>query len=116
MFGYRDGSRAVLTMSIRRKTPCDALITGSEGTVNIPDPWWHSEHFVLSGRDGKQKKYFRPYIGNGYSHQAEAFMEMIRAGRKESVVMPLEDSISIMESLDRVREISGVRYPMEGMS
>lgn len=114
LFGYQDGSRVVLTAAIRRETSCDALITGAEGAISIPAPWWQSERFMLADRNGKQKKFHLPYRGNGYTHQAEEFMSIIRTGKKESEIMPLDDSISVMESLDRIREDSGIRYPMEG--
>ena len=113
-FGYEDGSGAVLTMSISRETSCDALITGAEGAISIPAPWWQSERFMLAHGSGKQKSFHLSYRGNGHTHQAEEFMNIIRMGKKESEIMPLDDSISVMESLDRIREISGLRYPMEG--
>ncbi len=40
-------------------------------------------------------------------------MDCIRAGALESSIMPLEESIAIAESMDRMRAQWGLRYPME---
>jgi len=51
--------------------------------------------------------------GNGYTHQAREVMEGIRAGRTESDIMPLDETLEIMGTLDALRALWGVRYPME---
>lgn len=45
----------------------------------------------------------RPYRGNGYGYQAVEVMRCMRAGLLESPVMPLDESLIIMEALDAVR-------------
>ena len=44
--------------------------------------------------------------------QLEA-MRCLRAGRTESHVMPLDESVAIAETMDRVRSQIGLRYPVE---
>jgi len=113
LFGYEGGARAVLTMAISRETSCDACITGSKGAVFIPAPWWKSERFELAREDESKRRFHLPYGGNGYTHQADEFMDMIRTGKQESEIMPLDESVSVMKSLDRIRNKLGLRYPME---
>lgn len=48
-----------------------------------------------------------PYVGNGYQYQADEVMECVRAGRGESATMGLDDSIAVMEILDRIRAAAG---------
>ena len=43
------------------------------------------------------------YRGNAYHYQALEVMECIRAGKKESAIMPLEDSITTLLVLDQLR-------------
>jgi len=45
-----------------------------------------------------------PAIGNGYAHEAIEVNECLRSGAFESKVMPLDDSIAVMETVDRVRK------------
>ncbi len=44
-----------------------------------------------------------PAIGNGYAHEAIEVNDCLRAGRLESAVMPLDESVAVMETVDRVR-------------
>jgi hypothetical protein len=51
--------------------------------------------------------------GNGYNYQADEVVRCLRAGRKQSDIMPLSETLSIMATLDGLRGSLGLRYPME---
>jgi hypothetical protein len=40
-------------------------------------------------------------------------MRCLRSGEIESPLVPLEDSLSIMRLMDRIREKIGLRYPAD---
>ena len=40
-------------------------------------------------------------------------MECLRTGRRESAVMPLDETLSLMKTLDTLRAQWGLKYPME---
>lgn len=44
-----------------------------------------------------------PYRGNGFCHEAEEVGRCLRAGMTESDVIPLDDSVAVMRTLDRIR-------------
>jgi hypothetical protein len=50
---------------------------------------------------------------NGYNYEAEEVMSCLRSHKIESEVMPLDETLSIMKTLDRIRAQWGLRYPME---
>lgn len=50
---------------------------------------------------------------NGYSYEAIEVMHCLRDLKLESEVMPLDETLSIIESLDRVRHQCGLKYPNE---
>jgi hypothetical protein len=54
-----------------------------------------------------------PFEGNGFHYEAREVMECIRAGRSESAIMPLEETVAIAATLDAIRAQWGLRYPME---
>jgi predicted dehydrogenase len=54
-----------------------------------------------------------PYAGNGFQFEAAEFMNCLRQGRMESAMMPLEETLSIMKTLDAARAPWGLRYPGE---
>ena len=50
------------------------------------------------------------YAGNGYHYEAEAVMRAIGEGKTESLVMPLDESIEVMDVIDAARSswVTGV--------
>ena len=43
------------------------------------------------------------FAGNGYHYEADELMRSVCAGRTESGVFPLEESLVVMEALDKAR-------------
>lgn len=113
ILGYEGGAKATLTMAVRRETSCEASIIGTSGSIRITAPWWQSDRIIVARESGDEDKLDIPFKGNGYTHEAEEFMELIRTGKLESDVMPLAESLSVMKSMDRIRRKWGLKYPME---
>jgi predicted dehydrogenase len=53
------------------------------------------------------KKVYAPVIGEGLHYQVSHVMRCLRAGQIESDIMPLKESLSIMGTVDRIREQMG---------
>jgi predicted dehydrogenase len=112
LFRYELGQMAVLAAAVRTEIPQDAYIIGTGGTLRVFSPWWQSQK--LSLKFGKREKVLKfPFKGNGFSFEAEEVMVCLREGRLESDIMPLDESLSIMETMDQIRAQWGLRYPME---
>ena len=47
---------------------------------------------------------FAPPAGEGFHYQASEVVRCLRAGKLESEIMPLNESLSIMQTMDRIRE------------
>ena len=62
---------------------------------------------ILSRSPG-ERKIVHYYTGNGFTHEVEAFMAGVSAGLLESEVMPLCDTLEIMEIIDDVRVSHGI--------
>ena len=45
----------------------------------------------------------RRFAGNGYHYEADELMRSVRAGRTESGILPLEESLIVMDALDKAR-------------
>lgn len=50
---------------------------------------------------------------NGYEYEALAVMDCIQAGKTECEVMPLDQTLEIMKTLDELRAQWGFAYPAE---
>ena len=110
---YPGGAVAALTCSLTTKSPHLASVVGSDGYVTVGPRFWRSDRLTVhrGGADPDERRY--PIAGNGFNYEAEHFMELIRAGARDSPVMPLAESIAISETLDAARRAIGVSYPFE---
>ena len=54
-----------------------------------------------------------PLQGNGYNYEAAEVARCLRAGKLESDIMPLDETLAIMQTLDQLRAQWGLVYPGE---
>jgi predicted dehydrogenase len=113
LLDYENGGSAVLTMSLRADTPGEALILGTDGWLRIPSPWWAASRIVIKRERKGETTLDLPFKANGFTHEAEGFMDCVRAGRLESDVMPLDETLAIMRTMDEIRRQWGMRFPPE---
>jgi dihydrodiol dehydrogenase / D-xylose 1-dehydrogenase (NADP) len=112
IFGYDRGELAVLTAAVRTATTHDAYIYGTKGYIHIPNFWQASLAAVYV--DGKITESFEVQNNiSGYSYEAYEVMDCLREGKTESNVMPLEETLTIMRTMDKLRKQWGLKYPME---
>jgi predicted dehydrogenase len=111
--GHPGGKLALLSTSIRTNTPHEVDIIGTLGRLRIHAPWWKGSDMTLYLNEGGEEFLEFPFTGNGYQYEAEEFMDCLRHGKPESRVMPLNETLSIMKTLDQLRAQWGLKYPME---
>jgi predicted dehydrogenase len=116
LFTWDSGALASLHCSINGGTAVVASVTGSKGRIDIPSGFFHPERFVLH-RDGRDPEEFTADPADGprtsFRHEAREVMRALRAGEKESPLVPLDGTLAIMRTLDTIRAQIGVRYPGE---
>jgi len=115
LFGYPEGRHAVLSCAVRTTTHHEASIYGTEGRIRLHTPWWRGTTLSVYRQAGPEDAEVidAPYESNGYNYEAAEVMRCLRAGRLESEVMPLDETVQLMESLDAVRAQIGLKYPGE---
>lgn len=113
IFRYDNCQLASLSCGLLTNTPQDAIIIGANGVIRIHAPFWHSDGLTLSLHGQDDQVFSLPRHGNGYNYEAAEAMACLRAGKLESDVMPLDETISIMQTLDQIRNQWGLRYPAE---
>jgi predicted dehydrogenase len=116
LLSWESGALASVHCSIAGGTGTTASVTGSRGRIDIPDGFFNPECFILH-RDGRDPEVFAldPADGprNSLRHEAREVMRALRAGEKESPLVPLDGTLAVMRTLDTLREQIGVRYPNE---
>ena len=112
VFKYSDAEMATLTTAIRMNTPHEARIIGTRGFISIPD-WWHPTEMTLRISGGEAETFDFALEGNGYNYEAVEVGRCIRAGLTESAAAPLDETLAIMGTMDRIRRQWDLRYPTE---
>jgi predicted dehydrogenase len=113
IFHYQNNAVATLYAGLREDAPGEAEIFGETGAVKIHSPFWKPSRMTLTRGPGKTQQFDLPYPGNGMQFEAAEFMACLRQGRQESALMPWEETLSIMRTLDAMRGQWGLRYPGE---
>ena len=116
LLGYANGALALLASAVRTEGAQEALLLGSEGSIRLHTPWWRPDSLSLQRPGQAPDLITRPIHGNGYNYEAAEVTRCLQEGKLESSIMPLAESLSIMRSLDRIREQIGLRYPFETSS
>lgn len=111
ILGYPGGALAVLTCANRTRTAEEALIAGTDGMIRLHFPWWHPSRLTIGRPNRADEVIEMPYEANGYQYEAAEVMRCMRAGRTESNIMPLDETLSILKTLDRIRKQWNLRYP-----
>jgi predicted dehydrogenase len=110
---YDAGRLAVLACGVRTQSPMEARILGTEGSIHLHSVWWKGERLTLTVAGKPPEEMSLPMVGNGYNYEADEVARCIQAGETESDVMPLDETLSQMRTMDRIRAKWGLRYPME---
>ncbi len=113
MLKYESGALATAHCTIGARTPAEALVIGEAGSIRVHAPFYAATAATLRHSNGEVEEVRMPLTGNGYNYQAAAVMDCLRAGELQSFVMPLDESLAIMQLLDRLRAQIGLVYPGE---
>lgn len=115
VFQYKNGAMAHLHASLRYHTAIEAFVYGDKGTIQMHSRWHHTRQLTLTPAEGNPLVMQYDYPGLGYQFEAAEAMRCIEAGLKESPLMPVQFSLDLMETLDRVRKIASTT-PRRGVS
>ncbi|HUS48159.1 MAG TPA: gfo/Idh/MocA family oxidoreductase, partial [Phycisphaerae bacterium] len=87
-------------------------IIGTDGYIRVHPSWWRPSKLTVK-KGGKEELIEAPSEGNGYNYQAAEVGRCLREGKLESDVMGLDETLSIMRTMDQIRAQWGLKYPME---
>jgi predicted dehydrogenase len=102
LFGYDSGAQAVLTCTLRAKSPTRAAIVGGDGRIEVEGDFYAPAAVTLVPRNGAPTRVAPVHEGRGLRYEADEVARRLAAGDLESPLMPLDETISIMETMDTV--------------
>jgi predicted dehydrogenase len=110
---HNGGAHAVLTCTLEAASPVTATIVGTDARIEIDRTWYAPTTFRLVTRDGAVTEYAEPCAPRGMQHEAAEVTRCLRAGLLESPLMPLDETVAIMATMDEARAQIGLTYPGE---
>ena len=113
LLGYASGASAALTCAVRTNTPKTATVCGTEGMVHIENAWWGDRGLTFTPAGGDPQHVPLPREGNGFNYEVGHVAARIEASHTESDIMPLEETLTILETADTIRRQIGLQYPFE---
>jgi predicted dehydrogenase len=115
ILSYPSGAMATFQCASTMRGPVTATVTGAAGRIEIDAVWYAPASFrVYDSANQLVESYQTPEItGRGMQFQAREMEDLVRRGQLTSDVLPADETISVMGTLDRIRQIIGVRYPGE---
>jgi predicted dehydrogenase len=121
---YPGGALATMTASMTAWSSRAASIATDEGRIDVDD-FHHPTRATFTpyaaggsnDRDGRGEPVpvvpDEPVLGRGYGNEIAEVARCLRAGLRESPLVPHAQTLTLMRQMDRVRAQLGVRYPGE---
>lgn len=110
MFTYSDDRVAMLNGAVQLNMSNDAFIYGTKGFIHLPK-FLFGPSASLHRTDQIQIDFHDNRKQQGFIFEAEEAMKCLREGKKESAIMPLEETLAIMKTMDTLRKQWGLEYP-----
>ncbi len=113
LFDYDGGRRAVLSSSFTDRVPTEAVVCGTKGYIRVPNfPGTQELHIH---RVGAAPETLRLAFGEGenFTFEIAEAMECIAAGKIESNLLPLSETLAVMQTMDTLRAQWGLKYEGE---
>jgi predicted dehydrogenase len=118
LFKYRNGAMAQLFSSLTSNLGTDADISGTKSRVRLTARFYAPSATIelFAGReDSRQIIPVQKEGGSGYQYEARHVGDCLRKGLIESPVMSHNDSLLIMETMDRIRSAAGIHYSADNI-
>ena len=114
-FTHANGAVSTTISAARSAGPNTAHILGTKARIDIDRTWYNPTTFRVVAPDGTIiEEYVSHNEGRGMQFQAIAAERYVAEGRTDSDLLGIDESVAIMQTLDDIRALIGVRYPQEG--
>ena len=87
-----DKATAAVKVAKGAKSEGELIITGTEGYIYVPAPWWKTDYFEVRFENAAEnKRYFYQLDGEGIRYEIVAFAKAVESGKHS---MYIEEPIS----------------------
>jgi predicted dehydrogenase len=107
--GWSGGAVGALSSTMTAWSPRTASLATDRGRIDLGEAFHHPTEAVWV-ENGEPHRIHEEVLGTGLAHEAEEVMRCLRSGETESPLVPLDDSLSLMRLMDRIRDRVGLSY------
>jgi len=101
---------STLSTSFVSDAGIEAIISGTDGRIRLHTPFHHSPMLTIE-HGGKVTETIRTHpAGSDYRFEVDEVHRCLRDGLTESPKRPLDDTVAVMEVLDRIRAEVGLTF------
>jgi len=111
LFNYSNDMLTVMYSSFVADAPIVAEIHGTKGRISLEHRWFCPGKISLKYHDGHEELFDFDVEGNGYQYEAIEAVQCILAGKTQSSLWSLTDSLELVKIMDAIRKNCGVKYP-----
>ncbi len=102
VFSYPSGAQSILSCTSLARTATRACVSGTLARVEIEGDFYAPTSFTLIAKGGERERFSFETRGRGLHYQAQEVARCLREGCLESDAMPLDESVTVMETIDAV--------------
>jgi predicted dehydrogenase len=116
LFKYNNGALAQLLFTFSSNLATEADINGDKGRIRLTSRFYEPSatiEYYPEKIDSKQIIPFDKEGGFGYQYEARHVVECLQKGLTESPVMTHNDTLLLMETLDKIRAVAGIHYDVD---
>jgi putative transposon-encoded protein len=112
LFQYNTGALAVLSSNLQISLENRVEIFGEKGKIVIPGDFLAAKQLQihLYGSNTTTIEQYDFPDAEGFRFEIEEATNQILAGKLESSVMPLSETVAIMETIDRIKKEINLHY------
>jgi hypothetical protein len=103
---YEDGKFAHLSCGLGSEKMISLYILGTRGRITMQDEFFFQAQSarVLDFDNEVIASYEERFLKNGYEYEAMEVMDCLRRDKTESSLVPLDDTVAVMEVMDICRK------------
>ena len=110
VFKYDNGLIANLSCSMYDNQPNRAIISGSDGYIEIAHTFYAPTTIKLYKNDKEIVEHKNDYEGHGLRQQAIYMEKCVSDNKLESDKMTHKDTLEVMKIMDEVRRKTGLKF------
>ena len=113
IFQYDHGATAMLSCSSRVEIKTEARIYGTKGMITAGPIFYRPQTLTLQLQDHKPKTVHFSHSGNGFQFEADHIAKCLQKKKPQSDLMPLQESLSTLTTMDKIRKQWKLKYSNE---